>query len=257
MRRGEAGAEDPADLSGQAGCEVGNAGGRADGRVSLMPRVPLRWIAIGIFLFASMLNYLDRSLLAALAPTLKTTFHLNNAQYGWILSAFSLAYALTAPVAGVLIDKVGLNLGAMIAVVAFSCTGAATGLAAGFRGLLGIRTAFGVTAAAGLPLFGKANAMYLEPSERAFGTAMNQVGISLGLTLAPLNVAALTPRYGWQSSFVLCRALGLVWVPLWLFVAKKMPAKEMAPAEAGAATLAELLRDRRVWGLAFGTVFIM
>jgi ACS family hexuronate transporter-like MFS transporter len=222
-----------------------------------MTRIPLRWIAISIFLFASMLNYLDRSLMAALAPTLKANFHLDNTQYGWILSAFSLAYAFTAPLAGVFIDKVGLNIGAAIAVAAFSCTGALTGLAGSFRALLGIRTAFGITAAAGLPLFGKANAMYLEPSERALGTAMNQVGLSLGGVLAPLIVAALTPLYGWQSSFVVCGALGLVWVPLWLFAAKKIPAKEMAPAEAGAATLTELLRDRRVWGLAFGTVFIM
>lgn len=222
-----------------------------------MTRIPLRWVAIGIFLFASMLNYLDRSVVNALAPALKATFHLDNYQYGWILSAFSLAYAFTAPLAGVFIDKVGLNLGAVIAVAAFSCTGAATALSGSFRALLGIRTAFGVSAAAGLPLFGKANAMYLEPSERAFGTAMNQVGISLGGALAPLIVAALTPVYGWQSSFVVCGALGFVWVPLWLFVAKKIPAKEMAPAEAGAATMKELLRDKRVWGLAFATVFIM
>jgi sugar phosphate permease len=42
-----------------------------------------------------------------------------------------------------------------------------------------------------------------------------------------------------------------------MFVAKKMPPKEMAPAEPGAASLKELLRDKRVWGLAFATVFIM
>ena len=224
-----------------------------------MPRIPLRfalrWTAIGIFLFASMLNYLDRSLMAALAPALKTNFHLDNTQYGWILSAFSLAYAFTAPLAGIFIDHAGLNLGAAIAVAAFSCTGAATGLAGSFGALTAIRTAFGVSAAAGIPLFGKANAMYLEPSERALGTAVNQVGLSLGGALAPLIVAALTVRnFGWQASFVLCGALGFVWVPLWLFTAKKIPAKEMNPEQSG---LGELLRDRRVWGLAFATVFIM
>src|SRR5580700_2681689 len=99
-----------------------------------MTRIPLRWVAIGIFLFATMLNYLDRSLMAALAPTLKANFHLDNAQYGWIVTAFSLAYAGTAPLAGVFIDRIGLNLGAMIAVAAFSCTGAATGLAVSFGG---------------------------------------------------------------------------------------------------------------------------
>jgi hypothetical protein len=51
--------------------------------------------------------------------------------------------------------------------------------------------------------------------------------------------------------------LGLIWVPVWAFVARKAPPKEMAPAVEGAATLKELLRDKRVWGLALGTVFIM
>lgn len=224
-----------------------------------MPRTPLRWIAISVFLFASMLNYLDRSLMAALAPTLKADFHLDNAQYGWILSAFSLAYAVTAPLTGILIDGLGLTLGAVIAVTAFSLTGAATGWATSFRLLLGIRTAFGVSAAAGIPLFGKANAIYLEPSENALGTAMNQVGISLGGALAPVIVAALMARnYGWRTSFVLCGALGFVWVPLWMFVAKKIPAKGERPREfQGSDSLKTLLRDRRVWGLAFATVFIM
>lgn len=223
-----------------------------------MTRIPLRWIAISVFLFASMLNYLDRSVLGALAPTLEATFHFDNKQFGWILTAFSVAYALTAPVAGVFIDRVGLNLGAMIAVTAFSCVGAATGLAGSLRGVLLNRITFGVAAASGLPLYGKANALYLEPSERAFGTAMNQIGISLGGTLAPLIAAALTARnYPWQASFVLCGALGLVWVPVWAIVARKAPPKEMAPAVEGAATLKELSRDKRVWGLAFGTLFIM
>ena len=66
-----------------------------------MTRIPLRWIAISIFLFASMLNYLDRSVMNALAPTLEATFHFDNHQFGWVLSAFSIAYAFTAPVAGV------------------------------------------------------------------------------------------------------------------------------------------------------------
>jgi ACS family hexuronate transporter-like MFS transporter len=116
-----------------------------------------------------------------------------------------------------------------------------------------------VSAAAGIPLFGKANAMYLQPSERAIGTAMNQVGISLGSALAPLIVAALMARnYGWQSAFVICGALGFVWLPLWMFAAKKIPAQEPVAHEfAGVASLATLLRDRRVWGLAFATVFIM
>jgi MFS transporter, ACS family, hexuronate transporter len=223
-----------------------------------MTRIPLRWVAIGVFVFSSMLNYLDRSLLAAVAPTLKANYHLDNTQYGYLVSALSLVYAFTAPLAGVFIDRVGLNMGAAIAVTLWSFAGAATGFAASFRGLLASRTALGIFEAAGIPLFGKANAMYLEPSERAIGTATNQIGISLGLALAPLIAAEMTRRhYGWQSSFIFTGVLGLLWVPIWLFVARLIPAKEMALPGLGEATLKELLRDKRVWGLAIATLFIM
>jgi hypothetical protein len=45
----------------------------------------LRWIALGIFVLSTALNYLDRLLVAALAPTLKSEFQLSNAQSGGII----------------------------------------------------------------------------------------------------------------------------------------------------------------------------
>ncbi|HXE14625.1 MAG TPA: hypothetical protein VN633_21040, partial [Bryobacteraceae bacterium] len=42
----------------------------------------LRWFLISFFLLSSSLNYLDRLLLASLAPVLKTEFHLNDLGYG-------------------------------------------------------------------------------------------------------------------------------------------------------------------------------
>ena len=41
-----------------------------------------RWIAISVFVISSLLNYLDRQLLAAGAPSIKSEFHLSNAQFG-------------------------------------------------------------------------------------------------------------------------------------------------------------------------------
>ena len=221
-----------------------------------MPRVPLRWVAIGIFILSSALNYLDRQLLPALAPAIRAEFHLTNNQYGQILSVFSIMYAVTAPLAGLFIDRVGLNAGVTVAVIVWSFAGAAMGLARSFQSLLGWRTLLGMAEASGLPSNGKANGVYLEPRELALGTAFNQVGLSLGGIAAPLIGAALAPRYGWRSAFVVCGALGFVWVPLWWFTAKRVPAKPLATQVAPVRTSA-LLRDRRLWGLVFGTVFIM
>jgi ACS family hexuronate transporter-like MFS transporter len=218
-----------------------------------MPSV--RWLAVGVLVLASSLNYLDRQLLAALAPELRSEFQLSNEQYGLVVSVFSIVYALAAPVAGWLLDRIGLYAGAALAVAAWSAAGAATGLTSTFPGLLACRTALGVAEAAGLPANGKANGTYLEPREYAIGTALNQVGITLGATVAPLLAASLGPRYGWRSVFVLCGVLGFAWLPLWWVAARRAPPR-VSSSEA-AAPVTRLLRDPRLWALGAANVFVM
>lgn len=221
-----------------------------------MPQIRFRWVAIGIFVFSSMLNYLDRQLLAAVAPAVRAEFHLSNGQYGQLVSVFSIVYALMAPLAGLFIDHVGLNAGVSIAVLIWSAAGVTTGLTNSFRGLLASRTVLGMAQAAGIPCFGKANATYLEPRELALGQAVNQVAISLALTLAPLIAAAMTAYYSWRFAFVVCGALGMIWVPIWLIASKRIPAPPAAEI-ATHTSIGKLLRDRRLWGLVVATVFIM
>src|SRR5215831_13297148 len=101
-----------------------------------MPSSRLRWLAVGVFVLSTSLNYLDRQLLAAVAPTLRSEFHLTYAQYGQIQSVFNLSYSIIAPFAGWFVDLVGLSLGAGIAVAVWSLAGAATALLRSFSGLL-------------------------------------------------------------------------------------------------------------------------
>ena len=219
-------------------------------------RFPLRWVAVGVFVLSSSLNYLDRQLLAALAPTLRGEFQWTNQQYGLVVSAFAIVYALVAPAAGWFIDRVGLNLGAGIAVAVWSMAGSLTAWTRSFSELLACRTILGAAEAAGIPAAGKASATYLEPRELALGTAFNQVGITLGSVAAPLIVAAMAPRYGWRSTFALCGALGFLWIPLWLFTARRIPAR--AVENRSVTTHAwDVIRDRRFWGLALANVFVM
>ncbi|MDT9126989.1 MFS transporter, partial [Escherichia coli] len=77
------------------------------------------------------------------APTLKAEFHLNNAQYGQVLSVFSTIYALVAPFAGWFVDWAGLTLGTIIAVTVWSLAGSLTAATQSFAGLLTCRTVLG------------------------------------------------------------------------------------------------------------------
>lgn len=221
-----------------------------------MSRVSLRWVAIFIFVLSSTLNYLDRQVLAALAPVLKDEFHLTNQDYGLIISVFSLVYAGSAPLMGLFVDRVGLNRGISISVAAWSLASVATGFVGSFRGLLFCRGALGVAEAAGIPSAGKANGTYLEPREFALGTATNQVGLSLGGIAAPLIVAALVASYGWRSPFIVCGLVGFLWIPLWLWIGARAP-KRPAAGRHEAMPVLKMARDRGLWGLMIANVFAM
>lgn len=226
----------------------------------LLPRRGgLRWLAIGVFVLSTSLNYLDRQLLAALAPTLKTEFHLNNAQYGQVQSVFSVAYAAMAPFAGWFVDFAGLNIGASVAVAVWSFAGVATALVASFGALLACRMVLGIAEAASIPSTGKANAVYLASHELALGTAVNNVGLSLGSVAAPLIVAVIAPRHGWRATFAVCGIAGLLWIPLWLFTAKRTGrgASRRDESRKTSPSIGWLLRDVRLWGLALANALVM
>ncbi|HEV2198287.1 MAG TPA: MFS transporter [Bryobacteraceae bacterium] len=216
----------------------------------------LRWLALSVFVISSSLNYADRLLLAALAPTIKDEFHLSNAGYGSVISVFSLVYAVAAPLAGWVVDRVGLNAGITLAMTVWSLAGAATGFTRGLGGLLACRTVLGVGEAAGIPCTAKANGLYLGAQDLAFGTALNQVGITVGAVAAPLLVAALAPAYGWRFSFMLCGLAGFAWLPLWWFTSRRVPARA-APSNTASVPIATILRDRRMWGLIGANALVM
>ncbi len=221
-----------------------------------MRGVPIRWVAVSIFVISSALNLLDRQILAALAPTIQAEFHLSAQDYGLIVSAFSLTYALGAPFAGLFIDRVGLNLGASLAVFFWSCAGVATGLMSGLRSLIACRAALGLAEAGGIPAAAKSFAVYLPPRERALGSALSQVGLTIGGVGAPLVATWAAVHYGWRAAFLLTGVLGFLWIPLWLATARRVPRYE-EPAPPAPISAAGLARDLRLAGLVAGNMLLM
>lgn len=204
-----------------------------------------RWLVLAAFVLSTSINYLDRQALATLAPLLRAEFHLSNAQYGLILTAFSLTYAAAAPLAGLLIDRVGLTRAITAAVALWSAAGIATGFTTGLGGLVGCRAVLGASEAAGIPSAAKAIHQYLRPAECALGNAVNQAGVSLGMMLAPPLATWLAVRAGWRQTFVVTGLLGLLWIPVWVRVARLAgPAPKAAASPASGAAL---LHDRRLW----------
>jgi len=204
-----------------------------------------RWLVLAVFVLSSAINYLDRLALATLKPVVCAEFQLSNTEYGWIVAAFSITYAASAPFAGMLIVCIGLNRAVTLSVGLWSCAGIATGLTRGLGGLVGCRAVLGIAEASGIPAAGKAIHQYLRPGERALGNAVNQAGISLGWILAAPLATWIAIRSGWRQAFVVTGVLGLAWIPVWNWAAGR--AHSTAPPKLEFHAGAEILRDRRLW----------
>ncbi len=215
-----------------------------------------RLATVGVLYLASALNYLDRNVLSALAVTLRNEFHISSEQFGYVIAAFSIVYAFSSPLMGLFIDRVGLTWAACVLVGFWSLAGAGTGLVGSLGGLMICRAALGFAEAGGIPANGKANALYLEPHNRALGLGISQVGITLGSAVAPLLATWLAARSGWRSAFVVTGLIGFAWIPLWLWVARKTPAVSTAAA-APRNPILPMLQDRRFLGLIVANMLSM
>lgn len=216
-----------------------------------------RWLAVFVFALYTSLNYLDRQTLAAIAPQLRREFNLSSEDYGWLVAAFSIPYAACAPLAGLLIDRIGLTRGAMVTLGVWSLAAIAAGFTETFWALAVCRVVLGAAEAGGIPAYSKATATYLQPRERSLGAGVNSIGVSLGMAAAPLLAVWVQSQWGWRSAFVFAGALGFLWMPLWLMVSARVPAPVAAAAAKPSATPAAMIRDRALWGLVIANILIM
>lgn len=174
-----------------------------------------RWVICGLLFLATVINYLDRSVLGVLAGTLQKTVGWTDTQYGDINAAFQLAYAAGFVALGWLVDRVGTRAGYALSLTFWSLAAAAHALARSAAGFAAARFFLGIGESGNFPAAIKAVAEWFPRKERAFATGVFISGTTIGAVLAPLVVPWLTLRWGWQSAFAVTGLAGLAWVALW------------------------------------------
>ncbi len=217
----------------------------------LHPNTSLRWVAVTVFVLSSVLNYLDRQVLATMVDIWRTRpeFPFTYSDYGLLLAVFSIAYAASAPLMGWFLDRVGLNRGIAISVTLWAIASAGTGSVHGLNGLLFWRALLGVAEAAGISAIGKMAGLYLLPAERAMGNAFSQLGLSIGAGLAPRFTVFFAYQYSWRWTFFAAAILSLIWIPTWLATARYIPPVAEPEGARGESRSFELIKDRRLWAL--------
>jgi ACS family hexuronate transporter-like MFS transporter len=177
-----------------------------------------RWTICALLFFATTINYIDRQVLGILAPTLQREIGWSEAEYGAIVSWFTLAYALGFLFAGRLMDRVGVRKGFTAAIVTWSLAAMGHALASTAAGFSAARFALGLGESANFPGSIKTVAEWFPARERAFATGIFNAGTNVGAIITPLVVPWITLRWGWRAAFIVTGALGFLWLIAWLAV---------------------------------------
>ena len=231
-----------------------------------MARFPyVRWTIIALFVGAMVINYLARSVLGVAAPAIMAEQAISSEQYSWITGAFQLGI-MFQPVAGYLLDLIGLKIGFTLFVALWSLITIGHGLASGWMGFAGLRGALGLVEGSAQPAGMKVVAEWFPARERGVAGGIYQIGASFGAVFAPPLVAWAILYDSWRAAFFVAGGLGIIWVLLWLFwYAPPARHRAISPdeqrliAEGQEAALArrlrrpplgELLRRRNLWTIA-------
>lgn len=224
----------------------------------------VRWGICALLFFATTINYVDRSVLGILAPTLRTEIGWTDSQYGQISAAFTLAYAIGFLFAGWFIDRVGTRLGYGLYLIGWSLAAAGHALAATPFGFGVARFMLGLGESGNFPAAIKTVAEWFPRRERAFATGIFNAGSNVGVIVAPLVVPWLTLTWSWRVAFIATGLAGIVWVLFWWPLYRKpadhpgLSSEELGhiesdpPEPAITVSWLELLRYRQAWAFAVG-----
>jgi len=174
----------------------------------------LRWWIIALVMAGTAINFLTRSVLGVAAPVMMADTGITTEQYGWVTGAFQ-AGIMCQPIAGYILDLVGLKTGLALFAAAWGAITMAHGLANSWPALAGLRAALGFAEGTSHPGGLKVVAEYFPAKERGFATGIYNIGASFGGILAPPLVFWATWMWSWRAAFVVAGAIALVWALAW------------------------------------------
>jgi MFS family permease len=175
-----------------------------------------RRYALALLLAVNLLNYIDRQVLYAVFPLIKSDLALSDTALGLLGSAFMVCYMVAAPLLGWLGDRLSRVRLAAAGLLVWSVATALAGFAPGYRTLLVARTTVGIGEAS----FGTVSpgllADYFSRERRGRVLAWFYLAIPVGSALGYLLGGIIGNRFGWHAAFLMVGLPGLlVTLPVW------------------------------------------
>ena len=213
----------------------------------------IRYGVLAMVALATMINYLDRSLLAVAAPSMSEDLNLGPAAMGILFSAFSWSYALSQIPGGMFLDRFGVRLTYALSVCVWSIFTAMQGLATGLISLIVYRLGLGAAEAPCFPANSRILVSWFPQQERARANSVYSVGMYFGIAFLSPLLFWVTGTFGWRALFIIAGVIGVLFSVVWWIVyrdpehSKRVSQAELDHIAAGGGGLANTVKAPFSW----------
>lgn len=174
-----------------------------------------RHAVLGFLAALSVITFIDRMAIAVTGPAIQKDLGLTPSQWGWVLGAYTFAYAVFEVPSGAIGDRFGYRKELTRITVWWSFFTAITAACVNFWQLTAARFLFGLGAAGAYPNMSGVLYRWFPKRERARGQGVIWAASRLGGALAPLLLVPMNVHLGWQMVFVILGVVGFLWALLW------------------------------------------
>ena len=183
------------------------------------------WMVVGILWFVSMLNYLDRLLIASMRTPIKADIPMTDAEFGLLTSAFLIIYAILSPLGGYLADRFSRKWVIFTSLLLWSIITLLTGFAQNYTQLITTRAIMGISEAFYMPAAVALVMDYHKGSTRSKASGILMTGLYAGMALGGLG-GYIATIWDWRLGYHLFGFLGIVYAAVVFFTLKDAPKEE-------------------------------
>jgi len=240
-----------------------------EGRAPPPPNVGrYRWVIVGLLFLATAINYVDRQMIGVLKPTLQHEMGWTEGDFANIVFWFQVAYAVGYIGFGRIVDMFGARIGYTVAIIIWTISHMAHGLASSVTQFALARFGLGIGESGNFPAGIRAVTDWFPQKERAFAIGLFNAGANVGAIVTPLLVPFLVLMFDWRVAFYVTGLFGVLWLVAWWLIYRhpdehpKLSEGERAWIQQDPADpvtpigWARLLGIRETWSYALGKFFI-
>ncbi len=190
-----------------------------------LEKTPLwAWFALGTLMLIYVSSFVDRQIVAVLAPNIKAALSLTNTQNGILYGpAFSLVYAFLGIFMGRVADRYSRKYIILSGLVIWSMMTYVSGFANSFSFLVTARIFVGVSQSALSPAVYSLLADYFGPEKRATVFSLYASSIFVGVGLSFLIGGGVAEAFDWRAALKTVGLSGVGLVIFGLFFIKENP----------------------------------